>query len=350
MRIGLSLPHVLVALTAIASSTLGCALDGDDASQEEEGSASTTSESELGATTKKTIEYFVQAHPDDEFASWSLVQRSRDRYPVFIMLTQGEETSYCTPAGRAGNERDLGEAAPPANAYEGKWTRGCREARVQSWHRFLDAMADYDPSLSKPRYRGTFSGDGTAGGLAPTRDDDGRTSESRSFKVYADERSARVVFDLGDGDLTPEEVTWAIQSVRARRRTLFPRIAENSVVAASYRNVDPRCAFYDHHDHRSVHVAIHGTNQGTPGPQLGSTCIHDRDVANGGRVAFVDEDVFEHAMGVDAPVIDPTRYPSAKRTGVFQIHYGWLIEGYWPAHGAPNETIVSRQQAFWSRF
>jgi hypothetical protein len=256
--------HVLAAaaLVALASSTSACALDADTDTDGDE--PSSDSKSELGGTKKKTIDYFVQAHPDDEIAGWSLIQRSGDRYPVFIMLTQGEETSYCNPSGRAGNERELGEAAPPGNAYEGKWSRGCREARVQSWHRFLDAMADYDPSLSKPPFRGTFSGGGSVGSLTPSRNDDGRTSESRSFAVYADERSARVVFDLGDGDLTPEEVTWAIQSVRQRRRSLFPRIAEGSVVAVSYRNVDPRCAFYDHHDHRSVHVAIYGTNQGTP--------------------------------------------------------------------------------------
>ena len=174
--------------------------------------------------------------------------------------------------------------------------------------------------------------------------------ESRSFRVYADESSARVVFDLGDGDLTPAEVTWAIQSVRARRRQLFPRLKEYGVLAASYRNVDPRCLVYDHPDHRAVHVAVYNTDQGTRGPQWGRTCLYDPDVAAGGRVEEMAPDVFEYALGVEARSIDPARYPNAVRTGVFQVHYGWLIGDYWAAHGDGAETFGDRKQAFWARY
>lgn len=337
------LPLFLAGLLVLS----GCALDADDTEEVEGGEVT----SEIAATNKKTIEYFVQAHPDDEIGAWSLIQRSTTRYPVLVLLTRGEETSYCTSSGAAGNERAFGEAAPPGDAYRGKWSSGCREARVQSWHRFLDAMADYDASLSKPPFRGRYVASGSAGVSMPSRvDADGRVVESRAFEVWADEKSARVVFDLGDNDLTPDEVTWAVQAVRARRRALFPRIAEGSVVASSYRNVDPRCDFYDHHDHRSVHVAIFGTNQGTPGPQLGRTCIHDPDVANGGRIVDVDADIFEKAMAVDAPAIDPERYPNARRVGAFQIHYGWLMENYWPVTRGAGEGLISQRQAFWSRF
>lgn len=298
----------------------GCALEGEEEEAADVGSSA------IGAKTQ--LQYIVTAHPDDEIGGWSLIERSPANYPVFIVMTQGEQTSYCTADGRAANQTALGEAAPVGNPYAGKGTKACKTARIASWHAFLDSMAKMDPTLpSAPPLRGSFTVDG------------------RPFDVWANEKGARVVFDLGDGNLTPEEITWAIQTVRARRSQLFPKLKEYGVIGASYRNVDPRCPIYDHPDHRAIHRALFDTDQKTPGPQWGATCAHDADAARAGRVNEIDEDVFEYMMGVDAPEIDPERYPNAARRGAFQIHYGWLTTHYWPATG-PS----SRRQTFWTRF
>lgn len=347
----LFLPLAVVALTSTFAS--GCAADlvGDDDGDDDDGETPVAVDtSALGATTKLQLQYIVTAHPDDELAAWSLIERSPANYPVFIVLTRGEETGFCTPGGASGLQTGRGEAAPVGNPYVGKWTTACKRARLGSWHAFLDSMATMDRELPRaPGLRGTFTGDGLAGSRAPSRSDEGRVVESRSFRVWANEKGARVAFDLGDGDLTPEEVTWAIQTVRKNRGSLFPKLPEYGVIAASYRNADPRCEIYDHPDHRAVHVAVFRTDQGTPGPQWGRTCIHDPDVA-GGRINEIDADVYEFLMGVDAPAIDPTRYPDARRTGAFQVHYGWLAGQYWPGGDREGTSHWSRKQAFWRRF
>lgn len=301
-------------------------------------------------TTKRQLQYIVTAHPDDEIAGWSLIERSTHNYPVFIVLTQGEETSYCTPAAKPFLQDNLGERAPHGNPYEGKHTSACRAARITSWHRFLDGMANADPTLPKvPGFRGLFTGTGNAKDSVPGYKQGSSFVADRSFRVYANEKGARVVFNLGDGDLTPGEVTWAVQQVRSRRAELFPRIPEYAVIGASYRNGVKTlgCDVYDHHDHRNVHVALWNDDQGVPGPQYARTCINDSDVD---RVNDVSADMYEYAMGVNAPTMDPARYPNAFRTGVFQVNYGWLEKDFWRGqHTLEGTAHMGRRQAFWRR-
>lgn len=321
---------LLVAAT-LAASFIACAFEGDD------GDPIGEIADPLSGTAKRQIQYVVTAHPDDEMASWSLVEKSSDNYPVFIVLTQGEQTAYCTPGARENWQPSLGEARPaPTLPYVGRGSRACKDARIASWHRFLDAMADGDRELSKaPPLRRTVR-DGAL-----------------SFRVWADSRSARVAFDLGDGNLTAAEVTRAIQAVRARRNELFPLTREYGVIAASYSNLraDLGCDVYSHPDHRAVHEAIWTTDQGTPGPQWGRTCVNDPDVrGTGGRVEDVDADTFARAMAVDAPTWDPSRHPDARRRGAFQIHYGWLRPAYWEASSRDGTAQFDRRQAFWRRF
>jgi LmbE family N-acetylglucosaminyl deacetylase len=305
--------------------------------------------SRLGGTTKKQLQYIVTAHPDDEFGGWSLIEKSSDNYPVFIVLTRGEETAACADPNAGALQTAAGEQRPVGDPYVGKWTEACKVARLGSWHAFLDAMADGDAALSKPAFLGTFDVPGDAGPAPPARVDDGAVYQSPTFQVWADAVSARVAFDLGDGDLTAEEVTWAIQAVRARRASLFPIENEYAVIGASYRNAVPDigCDVYDHPDHRAVHQALWSTDQGVPGPQWGRTCVNDPDVvATGGRIDVVDEDTFQRAMAVDAPEGDPAKYPGARRVGAFQVHYGWLTGTFWAYRGDEED----RRQAFWRRF
>ncbi|MGH8903132.1 MAG: hypothetical protein ACRDYA_16040 [Egibacteraceae bacterium] len=271
------------------------------------------------AIVKKRLQYVVIPHPDDEFAAWSLIEKSSENYPVFIVLTRGERTHYCTPDGKTALQTHLGEYKPSPNPYVGQQTSNCERARINSWQRFLNDMAGVDPYLSyNPPYKGSFG-------------------RARAFKVWADDKSARISFDLGDGDLTPEKVTSAIQAVRSERSKLFPTLPEYGVIGSAYLNPsDSRCVFNDHPDHRAVAVALFRTDQGTPGPQWGRTCRHDPDVS---QIARVDNDTYHHAMYVDA---------RGFRHGFFQRAYGWLSD-VWP-RGEDTQTIWSLDQAFWARF
>ncbi|MGH8884099.1 MAG: hypothetical protein ACRDYX_02765 [Egibacteraceae bacterium] len=279
---------------------------------------------------KKRLQYIVIPHPDDEFSAWALIEKSAGNYPIFILLTGGEATRYCGPGGEASLQTHLGEYSPSPYPYVGRRTSQCEQARVNSWQRFLNDMAGVDPYLSyRPPYKGAFVGSGFT--LPPT------TVRSAEFKVWADDKSARVSFDLGDGHLTPEKVTWAIQTVRSKRSELFPNLPEYGVVDSAYFNTDDsRCVMYGHSDHRAVAEALFATDQGTPGPQWGRTCRYDPRVR---RIDQVDDDTYEHAMYVDG---------HGYRHGFFQRAYGWLADVW--SQGEDATTIWSRDQAFWQRF
>src|ERR671917_1265731 len=75
------------------------------------------------ATAKKRLQYVVVPHPDDEFSAWSLIEKSHDNYPVFIVLTRGERTRYCAPEGKVALQVNLGEDKPSPYPYVGRSTR-----------------------------------------------------------------------------------------------------------------------------------------------------------------------------------------------------------------------------------
>lgn len=286
------------------------------------------------ATTKQQIQYVVIPHPDDELSAWSLIQRSPADYPVFIVLTQGEQTQMGD--GR-GLQADRGEVIPQPQPFTGRGTPNLRGQRLSSWHGFLDAMSATDPTLDSPADVGSVP--------SPVGD----------FRLWIGAATARAVFDLGDGQVTPERVTAAIQAVRGVRAR-FGVARESGVVGAAYWNADRADALIGTHpDHRAVHVALWETHQGTPGPQWGRTAHSDPDASARGRTELIDLDVYEAAMGVDPPPIDPGTNPSAMRTGALQRWYGWLAfeaGGYWSASetdaGASNP--FNRSQTFWQRF
>lgn len=269
------------------------------------------------ATTKERLQYVVIPHPDDEFSAWALIEKSSGNYPIFIVLTRGEHTQYCAPDGKTALQAHLGEYEPSPYPYVGRGSRNCGQARMNSWQRFLNDMARADSSLSSnPPHRGSF--------------DEG-------FEVWADDKSARVAFDLGDGELTSEKVTWAIQAVRSRRSQLFPNLPEYGVIGSAYHNPsENRCVFNDHPDHHAVVDALFHTDQGTAGPQWGRTCRFDPNVT---RIDRVDDDTYANAMYVDA---------HGRRFGFFQRAYGWLVD-VWP-QGDDATTVWSHDQAFWTRF
>lgn len=273
---------------------------------------------------KRQLQYVVIPHPDDEFEAWSLIERSSDNYPVFLLCTQGEATGM---ADGRGFQPQLGEWLPLPQPWAGPQTSTLRSQRLHSWHAFLDAMADTDPHLDRdPTYAGEL------------------TDGPSPFQLWVGENSARVVFDGGDGRLTPEFVTAAIQRTRKLRFSHLPIQREYAVIGASYFNDVYDGVRYVHRDHRAIHVALWDTDQGVPGPQWCRTAATDPDVVvTGGRTAEISPGTYQAAMSID-PV-------SRQRTGVVQAAYGWLApDDGWAAGETDATAVFSRRQSFWRRF
>ena len=159
------------------------------------------------------IVYVVVPHPDDEFEGWSLVQDRPDAYLVFVLCTHGENTAAAD--GHA-HQPELGEWTPPPQPWGERGSETVRAQRLASFHVFLDAMAGVDRDRDRDLLDHGERADG------PGR-----------FTVQVGRRSARVVFDGGDGRLTPEFVTAAVQRTRDLRLTHFPVQDEDFVVGAS---------------------------------------------------------------------------------------------------------------------
>ncbi len=300
------------------------------------------------------LSYVVFPHPDDEYEGWALIDNSTSNYKVFLMMTRGEETAGCLPAsaGTGGpfwyegpnspvGAPDYNERMPTPYPWAGKWTNECKQARVESFRTFLEAMAASDASLPRsPTSRGRFCFSGTPGdGQAPTVVDNGVTRESRCADVWSNSVGAIVVFDLGDGDLRPAEVIWALQQVRANKAQLgIPALPEWNVIGASYYNTQyPNCDTYAHTDHRAIHTALWNTNVGA-GPQWVRTCLSDPDLtATGGRISSVSDATHARTFQMNGNI----------RLGPNPRIYGWL--------NVPNviptqvDSLYGQKQGFWRR-
>lgn len=162
------------------------------------------------------ISYFLLAHPDDEIAAWSLIQSSE--YPVFILLTRGENSARCVDNGGRGSDK-------------------CKARRISSFHNFLN------------NYYSVSDKGNQAGG----------------YRLHVGKDSARLIFDLGDGNLTQSEVVYALNKARAVN---YGKYTENYISSGNYwdnkaapgcdvkKRGAKMCGLYDHPDHRSVKLAI----------------------------------------------------------------------------------------------
>lgn len=116
-------------------------------------------------TVKTSMAYVVSPHPDDEFEGWAMVAGRSEQYPVFVVLTHGEETGMCDvaptddPAVPALNLRS-GERPPRPSPPQPVFSPGCQAARLDSWHHFLDGMGNVNAALDQaPPLVGTFTGE-----------------------------------------------------------------------------------------------------------------------------------------------------------------------------------------------
>jgi hypothetical protein len=294
--------------------------------------------------TQTALRYYVIPHADDEVESWSLLERDTDHYPVLMLMTHGEQSQFCNGSGFDANTNErLPQPQPFSNAPSaGRWTQTCGDERIDAWHFFLDEIAKEGRShLGTVSYVGHFTGEIQTGDTSPTRCDSMTPTEnchpSQEFDVWVGPRSARVVFDLGDGDVRPEEVIWAVRTVQ-RHLNLFPIQTEDDVVAAGYAN---KVIFwglpYTHPDHEAIHEAIFKTDLGTPGPQWGRTSAGDPDsVLSLAISGFAYNAMFE---------VDGDR-----RVGAHTVAYGWLATPYYEGCELGFACPFSHKQNFWKRF
>lgn len=285
-------------------------------------------------------ELIVVPHPDDEFQLWSLIADRPDRYRVFVSLTRGEETGYCEPEILAQSlQDDLGERAPDPRP-PGRWTSECAEAREASLLGYLSQMAESDPTI--PGDFGTMRAE-----VAPTepdvevcRDDDGTTvcdETARTLRIWEDRhgRGAVVFFDLGDGDVLPTEVAWAVRATLADlEQSDAPPVG---AILGAFADVDGPCFPYPHPDHVAVHQTLWDTDFGV-GPQLGATCFFDPRQR---MSAMVGDDAADASFEVA---------PDGTRIGAHGVHYGWLHAGTYPLATLRQDQLFMTLQSFWVRF
>ncbi|GAA3588968.1 hypothetical protein GCM10022198_10930 [Klugiella xanthotipulae] len=293
----------------------------------------------VAASAPDKVSYIVIPHPDDEFEAWSLVENSPDNYKVFITVTRGDETGYCTPASQA---YQVGLEKAPTPKPTDKWTASCDNARLNSWLSFFTDMSKTDPSIPGSWAAGTTVGPFPANGTAISRVDGSTTVTDRSAKVWVDTqgRGAAIAFNLGDGDLTAAEVTWAVKTVRDNRTALgINSTLPNWNLVTSFANsVYGSCAVYTHPDHRAIHESVWNTNFGF-GYQAGATCATDPDAS---RTQLVTAASTNAAFSVNTA--------TGLRTGAHTWNYGWLNDTYFAVSRNAQNSVFMQRQSFWIRW
>ncbi len=296
------------------------------------------------------IRYVVMPHPDDEGSAWTMVHERPDLYTVFIVMTRGEGTGHCDGKGL---QAALGERRPQGGSLD---LTNCGDNRIDSFHAFLDAAADVDEGLDRPAFVGTLQGPRPS--ALPSRvNANGVRVEATTFELWVGDQSARAVFDLGDGDLTPSEVSWAIEAVRAERGR-FPIDAEVDLVGSAYFNrlpvdengkaISNGSTGYPHPDHAAIHDAMRSFDHGLPGPQFARTWSGDPAISLHRALPRARFDAL-YGVGDDRRIEDADAQPDASRTGIFQQAYGWLRGTYWPAAEFDDEAhgaVFTRQEHF----
>ncbi len=289
------------------------------------------------------IRYVVIPHPDDEFSVWSMVD---DRhYNVFVLLTQGEGSGYCDGHGL---DAGAGERPPLPQPFAGPRTATCAAQRLDSWRQFLDDMGTADPAVGPAKLIGVLRARSMPGQPTPTRCGPTGCGPADTVQLWIGSRSARIVFDLGDGQVTPRSATWAIQEARLLRFRL-PTQHETDIVGATYLNTaDPHWFRYDHTDQRALAAALSSIDQHVPQGEWGRTFPTDPRRSATFRVA---PPVWCAAVCVSPGPVDPVANPDARRTGALQRDYGWLAfpYGYWAATTQPVASFYSQEQDFWHR-
>ena len=137
------------------------------------------------------IRYIVIPHPDDEFEAWSMVANDTTHYIVFILLTRGEDSSYCDGSGISQLQADRAEQYPQPQPFTGSGTEGCAEDRVNAWAAFLDAHGGVESAIGRPGFLGQFDLDVPEGAAVPSKiDESGDRVASTKYLLWVGDKSA----------------------------------------------------------------------------------------------------------------------------------------------------------------
>lgn len=265
-----------------------------------------------GADPVAEVTYVLLPHPDDEFQVWSQVEGREDSYTVFVLMTRGEQSSYCD-----------------SETGGGRWTSTCADARLASWTGFFEQMGEQDATLpgalpAEPERVTGLDPDDVAVG----RDDDGEVTVDADALVWRDAegRGALVAFDLGDGDLTEQEATWAAEQVITDPAEfgLLDRAPDRVLGAYYFPGEADGCFSYPHPDHAAVAATIRAADLAPV--QAYATC---RAADAGASESRVSDGAAEAAFGDG---------------GAFPAHYGWL--GDWPLARDDQSQLFHVPQAF----
>ena len=288
-----------------------------------------------------TATLVVVPHPDDEMQAWSLIENTPDTYEVFVVMTRGEQSSFC---GSPGFDEGAGEARPDPWP-DGKWTPSCEAARMSSFFGFMEGMARGDDSLpasfGHAGSKGPFDADGQV--ICRYDQPDAACVADLTAEVWTSPLAAVVWFNLGDGDLTAQEVRWAVGAVLANRDALGidSELRAEGLIGAAYWNGEGHagCSDYAHPDHAAVHEALWHTDFGI-GHQAAPVCNSDPRAS---WAQDVTRDSFDDAFETSG----------AERIGQHTVHYGWLLDGdpgYYRGDRNGQDSFFHRRQHFWRRF
>jgi hypothetical protein len=280
----------------------------------------------------KQVQYVLIPHPDDEFESWPMFDRASDNYVVFIVLTRGERTSYCAADARVHWQPLLGEdpVVPEPVAAD---TPLCQQARLNSWHSFLDRMATIDTALGTTIPAGSQPITVPCSTCTrPAPGAQGQTVPVLHYDLYVGPLSARMAFDFGDQHVDSNEVAAALRQARALTKAqVFPITREYGAIAAAYHNdAYSGCHGYNtavHPDHDTVRQTLlnfdfdlGGGNQWARAVSCDSR-VATWESGGGGNVRRDDMTTtyFSDSVAVQNPSV-----PNSNRLGILQRVYGWL--------------------------
>lgn len=284
-------------------------------------------------TDGRTMRYIPVVHPDDDMSSMAVNAPNPGRYDVFILLTSGNTTNFCT--GQAiSNPWRTQEFIPQPEPTGTYLSDLCTKNRRDSWDTFNNVNATQAP----PNYTSLTGKEVQWNGqILPTprrMDPLSLVIAATDIRVAVGPDRAFVQFDLSA--LTQEKVMWAILNTRLLHGTVLPGLPERDIVGAGYFNHTATGSFYVHPDHQALHDALASIDFGIPGSQYAPV----------GHV--------EDGRAFGATVADYCRYmchPASLNgnvgpMGQFQYSFGWLRSGRWVSGRTDVPAGFSEYQSF----
>lgn len=248
-------------------------------------------------------------HPDDEWQAWGLREALECPVNVALLFTRGEQSAFCDLEPRA----------------EAKYSEACANLRLESWLGFYEAMLDAEPT-----------GEATVVSLEDesvgARDDDGVGVMPGDPLVWKQGSDVLIAFDLGDGDLTVEEVQWATDTVLGNPEAFMldtDFVADAFIGPYYYSGNDKKCFVYEHEDHLAVVDVLKSVEFGDA-HRYAPTCASD-----------VRDEV------VQVTVSDEAQQVAWGDGGAFKHAYGWLGDWMTLAEGERQDELFHSAQSYW---